>query len=204
MRLSLVAIMRSGALPSAGTASSTTSAGAPPSRALPLDTNDAGALAGLASTYLLLSSTTIRRPLPVDEARDSREAGARLVDGGRRRECARRPGRGGHHRPRGKTSAFPAVIPLERRGSEAVPCFQRRSPGLGSLSSKGGPVRGLRYRRLRQRGDPLNLIRVMPAKGQDASPLHDKTGSPYANQPREILVMDTIVSTPSPATPSPV
>ena len=26
------------------------------------------ALAGLASTYLLLSSTTIRRPLPVDEA----------------------------------------------------------------------------------------------------------------------------------------
>jgi serine/threonine-protein kinase len=37
-------------------------------RALALDVNDAGALAGLASTYLLLSSTTIRRPLPVDEA----------------------------------------------------------------------------------------------------------------------------------------
>jgi DNA-binding winged helix-turn-helix (wHTH) protein/Flp pilus assembly protein TadD len=37
-------------------------------RALALDANDAGALAGLASTYLLLSSTTIRRPLPVDEA----------------------------------------------------------------------------------------------------------------------------------------
>jgi DNA-binding winged helix-turn-helix (wHTH) protein len=37
-------------------------------RALAIDGNDAGALAGLASTYLLLSSTTIRRPLPVDEA----------------------------------------------------------------------------------------------------------------------------------------
>lgn len=37
-------------------------------RALALDANDANALAGLASTYLLLSSTTIRRPLPVDEA----------------------------------------------------------------------------------------------------------------------------------------
>ncbi|SEO74254.1 Tetratricopeptide repeat-containing protein [Rhodospirillales bacterium URHD0017] len=37
-------------------------------RALALDGNDAEALAGLASTYLLLSSTTIRRPLPVDEA----------------------------------------------------------------------------------------------------------------------------------------
>lgn len=37
-------------------------------RALALDGDDAGALAGLASTYLLLSSTTIRRPLPVDEA----------------------------------------------------------------------------------------------------------------------------------------
>ncbi len=37
-------------------------------RALALDANDAGALSGLASTYLLLSSTTIRRPLPVDEA----------------------------------------------------------------------------------------------------------------------------------------
>ena len=37
-------------------------------RALALDPNDADALAGLASTYLLLSSTTIRRPLPVDEA----------------------------------------------------------------------------------------------------------------------------------------
>ena len=37
-------------------------------RALALDVNDASALAGLASTYLLLSSTTIRRPLPVDEA----------------------------------------------------------------------------------------------------------------------------------------
>ena len=37
-------------------------------RALALDANDAEALAGLASTYLLLSSTTIRRPLPVDEA----------------------------------------------------------------------------------------------------------------------------------------
>lgn len=37
-------------------------------RALALDTNNAGALAGLASTYLLLASTTIRRPLPVDEA----------------------------------------------------------------------------------------------------------------------------------------
>lgn len=37
-------------------------------RALALDASDAEALAGLASTYLLLSSTTIRRPLPVDEA----------------------------------------------------------------------------------------------------------------------------------------
>ena len=37
-------------------------------RALAIDGNDADALAGLASTYLLLSSTTIRRPLPVDEA----------------------------------------------------------------------------------------------------------------------------------------
>lgn len=37
-------------------------------RALALDPDDANALAGLASTYLLLSSTTIRRPLPVDEA----------------------------------------------------------------------------------------------------------------------------------------
>ena len=37
-------------------------------RALAIDANDANALAGLASTYLLLSSTTIRRPLPVDEA----------------------------------------------------------------------------------------------------------------------------------------
>lgn len=37
-------------------------------RALALDPNDAGALAGLASTYVLLSSTTIRRPLQVDEA----------------------------------------------------------------------------------------------------------------------------------------
>ena len=37
-------------------------------RALALDPNDAGALAGLASTYCLLSSTTIRRPLPVDES----------------------------------------------------------------------------------------------------------------------------------------
>jgi serine/threonine-protein kinase len=37
-------------------------------RALALDANDPHALAGLASTYLLLSSTTIRRPLPVDEA----------------------------------------------------------------------------------------------------------------------------------------
>jgi DNA-binding winged helix-turn-helix (wHTH) protein/Flp pilus assembly protein TadD len=37
-------------------------------RALALDAGDAEALAGLASTYLLLSSTTIRRPLPVDEA----------------------------------------------------------------------------------------------------------------------------------------
>ncbi|WP_421995170.1 winged helix-turn-helix domain-containing protein [Reyranella sp.] len=37
-------------------------------RALALDPHDANALAGLASTYLLLSSTTIRRPLPVDEA----------------------------------------------------------------------------------------------------------------------------------------
>jgi serine/threonine-protein kinase len=37
-------------------------------RALALDADDADALAGLASTYLLLSSTTIRRPLPVDEA----------------------------------------------------------------------------------------------------------------------------------------
>jgi DNA-binding winged helix-turn-helix (wHTH) protein/Flp pilus assembly protein TadD len=37
-------------------------------RALALDPQDASALAGLASTYLLLSSTTIRRPLPVDEA----------------------------------------------------------------------------------------------------------------------------------------
>ena len=38
-------------------------------RALALDPDDAGALAGLASTYLLLSSTTIRRPLPVGEAK---------------------------------------------------------------------------------------------------------------------------------------
>jgi serine/threonine-protein kinase len=37
-------------------------------RALAIDGNDAGALAGLASTYLLLSSTTIRRPLPIEEA----------------------------------------------------------------------------------------------------------------------------------------
>ena len=37
-------------------------------RALALDPNDAEALAGLASTYRLLTSTTIRRPLPVDEA----------------------------------------------------------------------------------------------------------------------------------------
>ncbi len=37
-------------------------------RALAIDGNDADALAGLASTYFLLSSTTIRRPLPVDEA----------------------------------------------------------------------------------------------------------------------------------------
>jgi DNA-binding winged helix-turn-helix (wHTH) protein len=37
-------------------------------RVLAVDANDAEALAGLASTYLLLSSTTIRRPLPVDEA----------------------------------------------------------------------------------------------------------------------------------------
>lgn len=37
-------------------------------RAVTLDPGDADALAGLASTYLLLSSTTIRRPLPVDEA----------------------------------------------------------------------------------------------------------------------------------------
>lgn len=37
-------------------------------RALALEPDDADALAGLASTYLLLSSTTIRRPLPIDEA----------------------------------------------------------------------------------------------------------------------------------------
>jgi len=37
-------------------------------QALALDANDADALAGLASTYRLLSSTTIRRPLPVGEA----------------------------------------------------------------------------------------------------------------------------------------
>src|SRR5260370_8745317 len=37
----------------------------------------------------------------------------------------------------------------------------------------------------------------MPAKGLDAS-FARQTGSPYANQPREILVMDNIVSTPSP------
>jgi serine/threonine-protein kinase len=37
-------------------------------RVLALDPDHAEALAGLASTYLLLSSTTIRRPLPVDEA----------------------------------------------------------------------------------------------------------------------------------------
>jgi DNA-binding winged helix-turn-helix (wHTH) protein len=37
-------------------------------RALAIDADDPNALSGLASTYLLLSSTTIRRPLPVDEA----------------------------------------------------------------------------------------------------------------------------------------
>src|SRR5258708_24667417 len=37
----------------------------------------------------------------------------------------------------------------------------------------------------------------MPAKGLDAS-FARQTGSPYANQPQEILVMDNIVSTPSP------
>ena len=46
--------------------------------------------------------------------------------------------------------------------------------------SKGGPDRGLRYRRPRhgQRGDPLNLIRVMPAKGTDIS-FARHTGSPF-------------------------
>lgn len=37
-------------------------------RALAADAGDADCHAGLASTYLLLASTTIRRPLPVDEA----------------------------------------------------------------------------------------------------------------------------------------
>jgi len=31
--------------------------------------------------------------------------------------------------------------------------------------SEGCPVRGLRHRRPRARGNPLNLIRVMPAEG---------------------------------------
>ncbi|MDP2332451.1 MAG: winged helix-turn-helix domain-containing protein [Reyranella sp.] len=37
-------------------------------RALALDPNDADCHAGMASTYLLMTSTTIRRPLPIDEA----------------------------------------------------------------------------------------------------------------------------------------
>jgi phosphomethylpyrimidine synthase len=40
----------------------------------------------------------------------------------------------------------------------------------------------------------LNLIRVMPAKGQDAF-ARQNTGSPFVTRSREILVMDTIIST---------
>jgi phosphomethylpyrimidine synthase len=39
----------------------------------------------------------------------------------------------------------------------------------------------------------LNLIRVMPAKGQDAF-ARQNTGSPFGTRSREILVMDTIIS----------
>lgn len=46
-------------------------------RVLALDPGSATAHAGLASTYLLLSSTTIRRPLPIDEAARLAEESAR-------------------------------------------------------------------------------------------------------------------------------
>lgn len=49
-------------------------------RALTLDPNDADCHAGMASTYLLMASTTIRRPLPIDEAtRLAREAAHRAL-----------------------------------------------------------------------------------------------------------------------------
>lgn len=49
-------------------------------RALALDPNDADCHAGMASTYLLMTSTTIRRPLPIDEAtRLAREAAHRAL-----------------------------------------------------------------------------------------------------------------------------
>lgn len=49
-------------------------------RALVLDPNDADCHAGMASTYLLMASTTIRRPLPIDEAtRLARDAAHRAL-----------------------------------------------------------------------------------------------------------------------------
>jgi DNA-binding winged helix-turn-helix (wHTH) protein/Flp pilus assembly protein TadD len=49
-------------------------------RALALDPNDADCHAGTASTYLLMTSTTIRRPLPIDEAvRLARDAAHRAL-----------------------------------------------------------------------------------------------------------------------------
>ena len=49
-------------------------------RALALDPNDADCHAGMASTYLLMTSTTIRRPLPIDEAtRLARDAAHRAL-----------------------------------------------------------------------------------------------------------------------------
>ncbi|OFX06944.1 MAG: hypothetical protein A3D94_12390 [Alphaproteobacteria bacterium RIFCSPHIGHO2_12_FULL_66_14] len=49
-------------------------------RALALDPNDADCHAGMASTYLLMTSTTIRRPLPIDEGtRLAREAAHRAL-----------------------------------------------------------------------------------------------------------------------------
>ncbi|UYN93530.1 MAG: winged helix-turn-helix domain-containing protein [Enhydrobacter sp.] len=49
-------------------------------RALTLDPNDADCHAGMASTYLLMASTTIRRPLPIDESvRLARESAHRAL-----------------------------------------------------------------------------------------------------------------------------
>jgi serine/threonine-protein kinase len=59
-------------------------------RAVELDPRDAGALAGLAWTYYLLSSTNVRRPLPVDEA-------VQLATDAARRALAIDPGRGEAH-----------------------------------------------------------------------------------------------------------